>query len=490
TGELTGTWKEDRARFGGGHELKVPLFSRSLFQDSYSYREEGTSGSRFTGIEITGGNFASGVSSEAMKGQNGLSQTWDIHSSFRPSEWISWSISGDFNQFSPAYDPEPSNYFNDWINDFVLILPLPAESGETPSRRGSVEVSSSLGETGQPLKLSTISDFEVTGISERSRKDSLNCRLELPFPLISPSGKELLLKIIYGKVLTRTAENSPAGDFLDDSGRYFQSIGKMTPLLSTLPLMELFDPGIYSSFSSLTGDSWMASMNPEFILSLSRSYGSSINDLFIPYLWETSISRQMTRNGDTLGDDLVVSLIAYNRALNLFGKMGIHPLFSFYLTDEFSSSITYLGNFSRETAGINNLIQTTGYLTLFGTEERQLDIDASFSVSWPELFTVSGDIGTKVSWKQRTEKTLNNPLTGEGEYPLSFLHTVSFSIEGEYAVTPLFLTEGGFSSKLLIGDIASISGTLLAGVQWEKPAPEQIIFRWGVNGIIEAKLSF
>ncbi len=115
------------------------------------------------------------------------------------------------------------------------------------------------------------------------------------------------------------------------------------------------------------------------------------------------MSRDLTRQADSVTDGNSVDIGLTYAAINLFGRLGAYPLFPFYRSEEITSSIDLKFQTATTQTGpywsLYHLLSTTVRVT----EEDSVSLDNQFTVSaQPE--TAYSDTGT-AAFNWRTHPT-------------------------------------------------------------------------------------
>jgi hypothetical protein len=127
---------------------------------------------------------------------------------------------------------------------------------------------------------------------------------------------------------------TPFHTFGTDAGNFSSAIGPVYQALLSDPLRS-FSRG---PFGDGTGDLLTGSYTPAVRLSLARSPGSNLRDLFLPYKADVSRSVTWEKSFEKEGKSGKTSIGWSASAFNLFGRLGRYPLFPWYRTEEIASS--------------------------------------------------------------------------------------------------------------------------------------------------------
>ncbi len=128
--------------------------------------------------------------------------------------------------------------------------------------------------------------------------------------------------------------SSPLHAFGTDTADFASAIGPVYHALLSNP------PDAYSDgpFGDKTADLLSGSYTPTLKLSLSRSPGSNLRDLFLPYKADLSRAVTWEKSFEEEGKSGKTSIGWSASAFNLFGRLGRYPIFSWYRTEEIASS--------------------------------------------------------------------------------------------------------------------------------------------------------
>ena len=213
-----------------------------------------------------------------------------------------------------------------------------------------------------------------------------------------------------------------------------------------------------------------AAWEPVLSLSIERRSGSRLSDLFVPSTAELSVARVLEKNLDLPKNEILIKPRLATHALNLFGRLGSHPIMPFYRTDEFSLALG--GAVSGTTAGELSLSTLTFELAadILGYRDQSLTLVNVFSlVSEDEL--VTDGLQAMFDWATRPAGGVRLPyLPGPIALKGYFEHRESLDLDlrfgGSGATHPLTLILG-HATSLVYPDHGSIKAHLKAGFDVE-----------------------
>jgi hypothetical protein len=166
------------------------------------------------------------------------------------------------------------------------------------------------------------------------------------------------------RTLSIRESRTPADSIGEEWSAIGRALGDASTWYSAMPGYELFDPGLPASFAAATTGLSDATYTPAVSLGVTRSISSAPISLVLPTTMTIELSRPNTRSLDTVTSRHELSTRLTYVAPNLFGSLGVHPLFGWYDTDE------YVTNFS---------VRTTVESGVWRTE---LDVDQQSRFLW------------------------------------------------------------------------------------------------------------
>jgi len=402
-------------------------------------------------------NVRGSISAEADKEDVNQRRRWQASTGGKPVEQIPMDFSLDASagineKNMDAETLKLSNYASDWLNSFETLLP---DSGSGADSR-DLSLNNGLRLTTSPL--GTELYFQGTSSYSRPRGATQAASLiRLDFPL-NPEATDL--RILFRN--EREYRRDSAGlsqDFREDAGIWSESFGDALPLFFSIPFYSLFDPGMQSrmdNFSAMRNGDTQGSAFPgssqfadRFEFSVQSAMNYSLSSFFLPRRFTFRMGRVMEQKLDTPADTFNLGAGLGFSSVNMFGAMGVLPLFNFYQGDEFShsldtqfifpkgeimawsvrsdASMLFYG-FAGSQLSVNNTL-TVNSSSRIGEGSRWTN---SLSSSWtvPMEMTLLGTLYaafTRMARGQRSWLTLAN--LAESEYDLLRTETLEFVFE-------------------------------------------------------------
>lgn len=364
---------------------------------------------------------------------------------------------------SERLDPETGSeaYFTEWATSFAHINPGYA-SGGSQSRDLNAAATLSLNTASFGVEASLAGSVDTT-----SETDLLTSNVEarIRVPISFQNGVSFSAEA--GRTLTLT-DTIPGAGFLDDLGSAGSLIAGQRLLYGAIPLWELFDPSLAAVFSLDTEELDSAHYGPDISLAMTRPISSDPWSLLIPTAASLSFSRRADRNADALRGETTFATRASFIAPNLFGRLGVLPVFDFYDSDEFiSAALLSL------TVGEGGMpVAVDGQLDLqqryFWINQAKLDVDASIHATVEQTvtegyrtaiqLTTNGD----VVWESRLHELpfLTEMLPADTQLDLEHTETINIVTDataiGNPTATWSLTVVGRHTTELIIPDTGSI----------------------------------
>ena len=295
------------------------------------------------------------LSSTAGTIENVLSQSWAADLSLTPgpvSLQNNLSVSGSVDGFVLP----PGGYFANWINGYALLVPYNTLAGFATSdywepgleleRRADVTMDWSAVTLPVGVEAIWLHGFHSYDYDLPATTGTLQstAQMELSLPISWQEGGVNVFSITPGYRRNLDVVNRESGllDFSDDIPRSFETIYNQSYLYNQLPFVELYSVDSEQLFMDLSEFYGLdkADYSAEVYIQLSRRFSSRIQDLFLPSFFELGLKKSFVKNEDLTDLYNTYTLEARSTALNLFGAFGAYPLFAFYRTDEFTTSLS------------------------------------------------------------------------------------------------------------------------------------------------------
>ena len=258
-----------------------------------------------------------------------LRRNWQAGTNGRPAEHVPFAFSLDASMGvneRNTWQPDFYNYAGTWVYSFVPLLPDSGYGAESRQMR-----------CGLRLRLETLplgAELFFHGNTYYSQpRDTIHTgsllRLDLPF---NP-GPNMLFRI---EREYRSSLVLQSADFFSDGEIWGQNLNSALPLMFAVPFYSLFYSGLELPENA---NSEFIQFSDRFEFSLLRPMNYGISSLFIPRRFTFRLGRVLEQRMDTLRDSFNVGAAMGFSSINLFGAMGVNPVFTFYQGDEFAHSL-------------------------------------------------------------------------------------------------------------------------------------------------------
>ncbi|MDR1142851.1 MAG: hypothetical protein LBK77_01375, partial [Spirochaetaceae bacterium] len=305
------------------------------------------------------------------------------------------------------------NYGQTWAQSWTAMVPDSGEDSPTSAvqnrnARGRAGFSLDLLPAG--LELSFEGNSAVSVPMDITQSAS-TARIDVPFTFGSLRGnlrsqRDISRSMVY------------AGDNIgDDISQYGSSLYDTAPLWREAPVFSLFDSNLDSAMDNTLSNYTMDSENTRFreLIALNLLFPERYDafSLIVPVSFLTQMDRNMEQRLDTRLDVFTVSSGLGFSSINMFGAMGVYPVFKFYQNDELRHSLTGIISVPRNEDPLWR-IQAEQNIGVYGFHGAELALNNTLTVAysgWIESFAVI--------WTIPREKTLLSAIYGAGMGKLS-----------------------------------------------------------------------
>jgi hypothetical protein len=372
------------------HSAERPIGDLILLQDEFR-SSTGVPGERWRHAASLVINPASTPQFEAHWSQeNGSEQTREWELSFRDRGAFAESdLAATFSETSNSLQRD--SYASRWISGFTGIL-----GTETVDSR-SLALRARLTSPPQPVGIESglsLSGVSSTGITPaRYQFDTL---LAIPWAL--GNGQEIRLQL--DRVTSLSTTDVPAVGVSAEYARSFSTLATYPVAFSTVPVYEVFDPEFQERFAQSSAGALSARFVPALSVSFRAPATPSVFSLLRPVSASLAIERTAERDADAVrsyyGSEAELSFVS----VNLFGRMGVVPLFRLYDSDEFQtrialSSLQSPGNEWQHKLLVNQqtrfflpadtrlqLVTELGLLSPAGAAATELSLQSALELTW------------------------------------------------------------------------------------------------------------
>ncbi len=147
------------------------------------------------------------------------------------------------------------------------------------------------------------------------------------------------LSLSYKRSLSLVSAPSSGPRFQAETDELARILGLQGYFLAGVPVAEIFTdntPVVIPAWASASQATYIPSLN----LSLQRSYGSRLIDLFLPSSIDLDIGQELDKTNDLAQTVAYIRPRTTVRAVNLFGALGAYPFLTGVKTDEYSLSFS------------------------------------------------------------------------------------------------------------------------------------------------------
>lgn len=429
------------------------------------------------------------LSSGAVTLGGGLDQTWggSIASLFTPP--LSFNLTGQLGNNVPTFTPFSDQYFVNWTDGFKLLAPV---SNPLAERTGSLtsDIAYSKSPVGVDLRSQINYDSTVTNL----RSQANSTMLTLSFPISLGKQSQLAWQIVpaYTRTLTTSGPVPANTNFADDLQTYGASLKALPILFDGAPIAELFSQGALAQFTQESAPYLSATYVPNVSLQLSRGSTSTIADLFIPTYLLVSYGRTLDREADGVTDTATWQVAERTDVLNLFGREGSYPIFPFYNTDEFATTVAIQESTPVGTTLPTASAQIQHLFSFYGNNHSLLTLQNQLTISWGAINTVQDDLLTSFTWRRFPPPTLRVPLIPQSFQPgMYFEHTESIEVKTlpDVLQNSLAITLS-HQTALIFPERGRLLASLGLGFQKNEISPTDTRLLFGIQAAIEGTLSF
>jgi hypothetical protein len=475
----------------GGHRLTIPAAASPVtLSDSFSLAGTGEF-SRSDSLRIRPSERLSvGIEARATGTAQALDQSWTGTLALQPLDRLDLGLDLLVSQSSTGYALADAWYGARWAREAALLAPW--NDGATLERveRLSAQLGAGWGAFEGEISLAgsaTGSGYDAPG---RAQEDRIDQAWSVSWSSREGETDEVVVTLRYARSLSMAGPRGAGEPFTDEAATFFALLGDQRWYLLGVPVVEIFlddTDRILESWDGLTKASW----SPSLGITLERRAGSRLSDLFAPSSVSLTLARDLERRGDVPENEITLRPRLVTHAMNLFGRLGSHPVADFYRTDEFriALSATVAGARAAE----------------LGLSEMGLELYAEFlgfrdqSLVMVNVFTLGEDAKQAKDGLQATFAWATHPAGGVRlpYLPAEIAKTgflehresldLDLAVGGEPA-HPLTLLLG-HSTSLEYPDRGSLKAGLKAGFDIESMAGSYA-FRFAFEANIEAKITF
>jgi hypothetical protein len=477
----------------GGHQIQFPAFSFPVsVSDRYSENNTaaGNTFSRGNTLNINLPPVLSlNLSTRSSYLTDILDQNWNVNISSLWQIPLSLDMSGTLNESSSRYPVRENVYFENWIHRYELIVPLDTDPASERSFNGSFDFAVTTTPVG--FTLTPHLGYSVSGTTERRQINRGGISLAFPLSFAQETPVAWSITPGYSRTFSYSLPAATGTDFGYDFELYCAGFASQDYIYTTYPGEDIFSPGVKDDFSGATDTLAHALFTPSFSLTVSRTAGSYLRDLFIPSKADFSLSRSLEKVEDSLSDTLSWSASLRNEARNLFGRLGLYPVFGFYETEEIQLMAKVSMDFEDSSAPTETKLIVQNNFSFFGKTHNELLLENRFSYTWADWNRATDEAKISYSWSVPPSFPIDLPLIpARLEKNPYFLHTESLELkfaENNSSELPLiYTTIIKHTTGLMFPEFGKIEAHLSFGLSRNDPS----LIQFGFRGGLEGKISF
>ncbi len=419
----------DAIYYSPGWSITMPFFKQKLIlKDSYQETngKNAQSVSRENTTQISAGSSEFSFGTQSKSGTISLQQNWNAQWNLSTSPFTldTSLILGTITPVNPYAGKTLAERIG---KSYELFIPVTVPF---PQRSINFDLNGKMKSTRTRITIDEQITTGTTGTTDRKITNTQRLILGLPITFNEGTSKEWKLTPSYSRFLSASRPPSKDISFYTDALSALHTTASQSYYFTSIPLYELIlDSG--SSFSSVSKGLDSALYKPEFSLTFLHQSGNSFADIFIPTSAEASIQRTQKREWDSLSDTKSFSFTFVNSVFNLYGKLGSHPFFTWYQTEEYTgkAGIKVSASFP-ENATIT--LYKNDYLNFIIRKDYSLSLESTLSFAWLPLVT-DGTLIAAYNWIVPLNRMIKIPVIApEGESKSFFSHKESFTVSYRY----------------------------------------------------------
>ncbi|MBN2352145.1 MAG: hypothetical protein JXD23_06195 [Spirochaetales bacterium] len=387
----------DEFTFSGGHSFIVPRIDFPIVvTDRFSEKTAaaGTEFSRENTLRFTLPNILTlGLQASAFSRESVLSQTWNGALSVNALAPYDATVSAQWFQSAPGFTWNQAWYLADWIDAYAYLLPWADGAANARTYRGSL--TQVLGTKPFGVKLAFASGFgsyDITASTHRQR-DDLSLIVSIPFEL-----GPLAIEPYYSRTLSALDLVTGTGGLEEDTVQHFSRYAAYSFFFTMTPLYEIFSPDVNAEFMSWCSGLEQADYKPEIGLTLSRRFGSSLLDLFLPSKIVFSYGKEYVMQQTLFNAFERLSGTVLWNAVNMFGAKGAYRVTPLYDIDSFATSFKAAMTFRENRLPESSSLSVESAYTFESAQGDKLIVRNLFSADNAAFLVISDKGGVEYNW--------------------------------------------------------------------------------------------
>lgn len=384
------------------HSLKTekPLLGLLSFSENYTFSAEESSLEKENEAKVDFSKYDLPVTLKAVSKSS--SDSWALNQSASAElnispEKLSLSAKTSLSQKILTYAASTSskgqeklsteNYASSWQE----ITKFSFDSGNEKASKRAVAAQMALSYAFTPASLTPKISFETGGDYKASAKitftDTTKSGFTIPFKINKNN-----FSFSWTKSGGSTKSLAQGGDYKSDTKELEKSLSEKSYYFKALPLYDMISSDLSGLVYDTNGESSFYTGSYDF--TWKRAFFANKYDFFIPQSAKLEASRDIRTASSTSDFYQIKNTVTYN-ALNIFGKNGNLPVFSFFSSDEYISSFSAIAKIPRPNPEaisfiFSGYIQTTIYFSqsdyikagLEGSIEGKEDWKAKYTLVW------------------------------------------------------------------------------------------------------------
>jgi len=355
-------------------ETEKPILDILSFSENYSFSSEDGNLEKANGakLDFSGHSIplALEVTTKAGSDSWSLSQNAGAKISFKPQK-LNFTAESKISQKVPTNSEKTDgnsknekfsteNYASSWCE----ITEFSFDTGSEKAQKRTIGGKSSLSYSFDTAKLKPEIFFETEGNYKSSAKvtfsDNTKSGFNIPFSLAKNN-----FSFSWKKSTGSTNPVENGGSYERDTKDLQKSLGEKSYYFATMPIYDLASANLANKVQETDRESNFYTGNYAF--NWRRAFFASKYDFFIPISAKLEATRDI-RTGDNLTDFYQIKNTVNYTALNIFGRKGNLPIFSFFESDEYNSSLSAAVKIPRNEPGeysylLNGYFQATFFFT-------------------------------------------------------------------------------------------------------------------------------
>lgn len=330
---------------GAGHSLESdnPFFNAISFYESYSFSSDEASLEKTSGAKVNLSNYHIPLSLSAES--RARSDLWALSQDVKTDAVMAagrFTLTGEARAYqqlvtgSASENADKRIETDSYLSSYMKITDFSFDTGEQKASKRSVKAFTAASWQFDSLKFKPEIAFNTEGnykaLSKTTFTDISETELKLPF---SVSKNSFLLS--WQKTGGSTEQAVTGGNYEADVNKLQKAFSEKSYYIKALPVCDLLSSDLACQVLESRREINYYTGNYSF--SWKRAFFADRYDFFIPQTAKLEFSRDI-RTGTSSSDLYQIKNSASYMAMNIFGTSGTLPLFSFFSSDEYNSSLS------------------------------------------------------------------------------------------------------------------------------------------------------